>query len=59
MEEEKENPEDQEEVPAHRPQAGFFSGAKRPCTCPPQARSRPSAGASREANVASEAASNG
>ena len=24
-------------VPAHRPQAGFFSGAKRPCTCPPVA----------------------
>ena len=24
-------------VPAHRPQAGFLSGAKRPCTCPPAA----------------------
>ena len=24
-------------VPAHRPQAGFLSGAKRPCPCPPAA----------------------
>merc|ERR1711923_318558 len=24
-------------IPAHRPQAGFLSGAKRSCTCPPAA----------------------
>ena len=58
---------------AGRGQAGFLSGAKRPCTCPwatgrfPFGREAPlylptgrrrSAGASREASVASEAASN-
>ena len=29
-------------VPDHRPQAGFLSGAKRPCICPPAAGRFPS-----------------